>query len=241
MLRYIRITCVGVALFAWLGSSCGTLHAGTIIKLSLGSDAPADVEFDGTTLSTVDDLIVPTTGDQNTAIDYQDFLSGMADIVLPDASFSMNGLTESGPASVFGGFLVIQNFTGGTFELYDPAPGNPLLLSGALANSTLTGPIGPPATGALFTTSFALVTGGSLAPLIEKNSLTLSMNLSSINNGSGLSVTTIVGPAPVSSLDPFRADASVNIAAERIPEPATTVLLFLGTTLAVVSIPSRRR
>ena len=218
-------------MFAWLGLSCGTLHAGTIIKLSLGSDAPADVEFDGTTLSTVDDTIAPTTGDQNTAIDYQDFLSGMSDILLPDASFSMNGLTTSGAASVFGGFLVIQNFTGGTFELYDPAPGNALLLSGSLANSTLTGTIGPPATGALFTTSFALVTGGSLAPLIDKDTLTVSMNLSSINNGSGLTVS--LPPAPF-SLDPFRADASVNIAAEKSPEPASVFLAGLGALMVAM-------
>ena len=240
MLRCVRIACVSVAIFAWLGLSCGTTHAGTIIKLSLGSDAQADIKFDGMTLSTVDATIPPTPGDQNTAVDYQDFLSGMTDIVLPDASFSMNGLTESGAASVFGSFLVIQNFTGGTFELYDTAPGNALLLSGQLANSTLTGPIGAPATGALFTTSFALVTGGSLAPLIDKDTLTVSMNLSSISDGAGLKVTPVGGPAPY-SLDPFDADASVNIAADKVPEPATSALLLLGSMLAGVSIPSRRR
>jgi PEP-CTERM motif len=242
MLRRARIVCVGVAVAVCLGLSSSALQAGTIIKLSLGSDAPADIEFDGTTLSTVDDLIPATTGDQNTAIDYQDFLSGMSDVLLPIASFSLNGLNASGAASVFGGFLVIQDFTGGTFELYDPAPGNSLLLSGSLANSTLTGPIGPPATGALFTTSFAMVTGGSLAPLIDTNTLTVSMNLSSINNGKGLSVTGHIGPGPtVYSLDPFRADASVNIAADpAVPEPATFGLVLIGTLLAGISTQRRR-
>jgi hypothetical protein len=235
MLRHVRIACVGVAVIGWLGLSCSALHAGTIIKLSLGSDAPADVKFDGTTLSTVDATVLPVPGDQGTAIDYQDFLSGETDVVLPDASFSMSGLTAAANASVFGNFLVIQNFTGGTFELYDTAPGYGLLLSGTLNNSTLTGPIGPPATGALFTTSFAMVTGGSLAPLIDADTLTLSMNLSSINNGAGLKVTPVGGPAPY-TLDAFEADASVNIAAEPVPEPASMALLLIGTLLACVSI-----
>jgi len=239
MLRRVWFACVGAAVIIWLGLSCSALHAGTIIKLSLGSDAPSDVEFDGTTLSTMDDTVVPTTGEQNTAVDYQDFFGGMSDISLPDASFSLNGLSVSGAASVFGGFLVIQDFTGGTFELYDPAPGNALLLSGKLANSTLTGPIGPPATGALFTTSFASVTGGSLAPLIGPKTLTVSMNLSSINNGAGLKVTPVGGPAPY-TLDSFRADASVNIAAEQIPEPATTALLLIGSLLAGFSTGRER-
>ena len=165
MLRFVKILGVSVVMCALVSLLSGTSTAGTIIKLSLSS-APADIAFSGVTLSTVDSTVAPTPGDQNTAIDYQGFLSGETDVVLPDASFSMSGLQAtpigSPTASVFGGFLVIQDFTGGTFELYDTAPGHALLLSGQLANSTLTGPIGPPATGALFTTSFALVTGLSL-------------------------------------------------------------------------------
>jgi hypothetical protein len=200
----------------------------------LGSDAPADISFDGTTLRTVDATIPPTPGDQNTGIDYQDFLIGMTDVLPPDASFSLNGLTASPTASVFGNFLVIQDFTGGSFELYDTGPGHALLLSGTLMNSTLTGPIGPPATGALFTTSFATVTGGSLASQIDPGTLTLSMNLSSISNGAGLSVTTHggFGGSVYYTLDAFQADASASIAAEQVPEPAAIGLLLIGTLLA---------
>ena len=248
MLRCARIACVGVAVCAWFCVPCELSHAGTIIKLGLGGDAPADIDFDGTTLRTVDATVPPDPGDQKTRIDYQDFLSGMTDIVLPDASFSLGDLKAvplgSPEASVFGGFLVIQDFTGGTFELYDTAPGHGLLLSGKLANSTLTGPIGPPATGALFTTSFAMVTGGSLAPLIDPATLTLSMNLSSINNGAGLSVTTHggFGAGVYYTLDSFQADASVNIAADQaVPEPATIGLLLIATVLAGSSIQRQRR
>ncbi len=96
MLRCVTNACVGVALVALLTLSCGTTHAGTIIKLGLGSDAPADVTFDGTSLKTVDASIPPTPGDQNTGIDYQDFLGGMTDVPPANASFSMNGLAVSG-------------------------------------------------------------------------------------------------------------------------------------------------
>jgi hypothetical protein len=80
-----------------------------------------------------------------------------------------------------------------------------------------------------------MVSGGSLAPLIDADTLTLSMNLSSINNGAGLMVTPVGGPAPY-TLDEFEADASVNIAAEPVPEPASLGLLVMGTLLAGVSI-----
>ena len=53
-----------------------TADAGTIIKLSLGNTGP-DIEYSGGVLSTVDDGIVGTPGDQNTSIDFLDFLSGM--------------------------------------------------------------------------------------------------------------------------------------------------------------------
>ncbi len=116
------------------------------------------------------------------------------------------------------------------------------MLSGQLANSTLTGPIGPPATGALFTTSFAMVTGGSLASLIDANTLTLSMNLSSINNGSGLSVTGHIGAGPtVYSLNAFEADASANIAADpAVPEPATFSIALIGALVAGALTQCRR-
>ena len=234
MLRSIRIAVACAWVFTLIGVLGGPASAGTIIKLSLGSDTPPDIEFDGTTLSTIDDGDVGTTGDQNTNVDFLDFLTLFPNILTPTASLSLDGLTTAGPATVFAGVLVIQNFTGGTLELYDPA--NTLLLSGTLDDSTLTGPLGPPATGALFTTSFGLVTGGLLAPFIEKDTLTMSMGFSDVNGGAGFSV---AGVAPL--LSPFTADATLSIAAEPIPEPATSLLVFAGAMAILVHVAMRRR
>jgi hypothetical protein len=210
--------------------------AGTIVKLALGGDPAPDVRYDGTMLATMDDGDAGTTGLQNTDADFQDFLGAFPDVLTSTASFSLGGLTPSGPATVFGGVLVIQNFSGGTFELYDPA--NQLLLSGALTTSSLTGPLGPPATGALFTTSIASVTGGLLAPMILPNSLSLSMSFTEVNTVNGGVGFSVGAAAPV--LNPFTANATLNIAASPIPEPAMAALLAIGGLLTGLTTPRRR-
>ena len=225
MLRSVSVAVLCVIGLTMVGNFGAATYAGTIIKLDLGDDNAADIVFDGNQLSAVDDGNVPTTGNQDTEVEFLDFLSGETDITgPPPASFSMSGLTKVGVANVFANVLVIQNFTGGTFNLFDDA--NNLLLSGLLDNSTLTGPIGPPATGALFTTTFASVTGGSLAPQIDSDTITLSMSLSSISSGAGFTVNTS-GSAP--ALNPFTADATLSMAAERIPEPVSGLLLIVGS------------
>lgn len=223
MFNRIRFVAFCGAVCALSGMLSSQASGGTILKLGLGSDPPADIEFDGITLSTVDDGNAGSLGDQNTAVEFQDFLDGFADILTPIASFTLDGLVTDGPASVFFGSLVVQPFTGGSLALYDPS--NVLLLSATLDASVLTGALGPPATGALFTTSFSTVTGGTLAPYIDLDTLTLSMSLTNIDAGGGLSVTE-------EELDPFVADVTLNIAAEQVPEPASVVLLLVGAALA---------
>jgi hypothetical protein len=204
------------------------VRAGTIIKLNLGGDTSTDISFDGNNLSTLNDGNAVNPGDQDTAVDFLDVLSPLPDLPSPQASFNLHGLAKSGFATVING-LVIQNFSGGTFQLYGPGPAFDLLLQGSLNNSALAGPLGPPATGALFTTSFASVTGGTLAPLLDPNNLTLSMSLGNINNGVGLGV---AAAAPL--LLPFFADATANIAdtgpgpGGNGPEPSTLVLAVIG-------------
>jgi hypothetical protein len=237
MLRITGHVLLSLAVCAAVSSISARSEAGTIVKLSLGGDPANDIEFDGTTLSTVDDGVAGTTGEQNTAADFQDFLSSTPDILSSTASVTISGVTAVGPAGVFPGppapaVLVIQNFTGGTVSLYDAA--NTLLLSGSLASSSLTGPLGPPGTGALFTTSFGTVTGGTLAPSIVPGSLTLSMNLTDVNGGAGFSLS-LPGPP---ALAPFTADASVNLGGE-VPEPAALAILLVGA--ALLSFGSRRR
>jgi hypothetical protein len=129
------------------------------------------------------------------------------------------------------GTTVVQPFSGGTFNLFNSA--NVLLLSAQLTNSTLTGNVGPPGTGALFSTTFGTVTGGSLAPLIAPGSIALSLNLTNVNGGAGFAVG--AGAAPI--LLPFQSDAAVSIVGDPIPEPASMTLIGLG---AIVTIARRR-
>jgi len=232
MMRLVRMVCVGVM----VGMLCGgasSAWAGTIIKLGLGGDSAQDIKFDGTTLSTETDSNPATSGDQDTNIDFADFLSGETDVLSPTASFTLSGLTPSGTPTIIGGVLVIQDFSGGTFTLYDSS--NAVLLSANLGISTMAGPLGPPATGALFTTSFAsLLPGGSLNSQIKPGSVTLSMSLSDISGGTGF-------VAPGGVFGPFNADATINIAAERIPEPATILMSVVGLVVGSVALKSRRR
>ncbi|MEX2310255.1 MAG: hypothetical protein WD738_21990 [Pirellulales bacterium] len=226
---------------ALLVASSQVAQAGTILKLNLGGDPAPDVEYTGGVagvLSTVDDGdgSAGSPGDQNTAVEFLDFLSLISDISSADASYSLNGVTAVGPASVLFGTVVAQDFAGGTFQLWDDSPVPVLLLDVALTTSALVGPIGPPATGAVFSTTFGTPLGGTLAPLIVPGTVSVSIAMTDVNGGAGLSVTPI-GPG-VGTLNEFVADVTKTIAAERIPEPTAGVLLLVGGLMAA---PRMRR
>ena len=213
-------------------------QAGTIIKLSLGDTGP-DLAYAGGVLSTVDDGIAGTPGDQNTAIDFLDFLSGETDIPLADASYSLSGVTAAGPASVLFGVVVVQPFTSGNFKLWDDS--NALLLDVDLDDSALTGPLGPAATGSVFSITNGTVVGGSLASQIISNSISMSIAMTSINGGAGLAVAPLAPPIPgMGTLLPFVADASKVIAAEPVPEPTSALLILMGLLAAPLAAKRRR-
>ena len=217
----------GVAACVLLCVAATFAQAGTIIKLNLGGVGPDVGMNPAGILSTIDQTAgPPPTGDQFTAVEYTGFLNFIPNINSNTATFSLNGLQAVGPANVFGS-LVIQNFTGGVFSLYDPADN--LLLQGPVFNSALSGVIGPPGTGALFTTTLGNVTGGSLLPYIAPGSVSLSMNMTNVNGGNGFAV---AGGGP--QLNQFLADASVSIAADPVPEPASLMLLGFGSAVAMV-------
>jgi hypothetical protein len=237
----------------WLGSGCFALwlalailphiaDAGTIINLDLAgaseSSSGVDFSYDGTALATLSDGNASSPGNQDTGITYLDILSSHTSLPSPQASFSLHGLTKSGPANLPPAIpLVIQNFTGGTFQLYGPGPAYSLLLQGTLNTSAIAGPIGAPATGGLFTSSFASVTGGSLAGLIDPNNLTLSMDLNKINGTAGFVVTGGV-------LQPFVIDATLAVkdsARVGVPEPSTAMLSLIVGLIAALGVPLRRR
>ena len=187
-------------------------HAETILKIDLGS-AGEDFQLVGTTLSTVNDAGA-TVGDQDTNINFTGFLGGMTDIPTDTASFSLYDVELSGSAMLAGG-IVVQPTTGGSFKLWDDA--DALLLAGSLNDGTITGVVGPSAaTGSFINIDLATVTGGSLAPLLDPNSLSLAISFTSVNDGAGFSVSG-------SMLEPFDAAATANIAA-LVPEPSAICL-----------------
>jgi len=238
--RFLRMIIVGVATCALFCTMSRVTVAGTIVKLNLGNVSP-DIEFDGTTFSTADDGDA-SPGDQNTAAEFLDILDSVAtDIVTADASFTLDGLMTSGQAFVLFGSSVLQEFTGGTFSLYD-VDDSTLLLSGELATSALTGPIGFSG-GGLFTTSFGAFTGGTLASYLGPDTLVLSMHFTgvqTVGGGVGFSASSITGDPPVQmgDLNPFMADAAISI--EGVPEPSAVALVFVGGMLLAAARRGRR-
>jgi PEP-CTERM motif-containing protein len=231
----LRIVLTSFAFCALLGSTAA--NGETVLKLSLGSTG-ADLEMvpigPDFVIRTVSDGIGGTTGDQNTAIDYTGFLSSNADVTTNTASFSVAGLKRTGPPNIIGGTVIVQDFTGGSFDLYSPTNG--LLLHGDLTESTLTGVIGSSGTGSIFTTKVGNFTSGSLLPDLVPNSLNVSMALTNVNGGNGF----VVSGAPFALL-PFTTDASVNISADQriIPEPTSIAIALLGA--AGFGLVGRRR
>ncbi len=97
--------------------------------------------------------------------------------------------------------------------------------------SSLTGTIGLPASGALFTTSFASVTGGSLASEMHENSVSLSLSLTDVNGGAGFSLIGAMGD----ELASWEADVTANIAAlDAMPEPTSALMALMGFGLLAV-------
>ena len=97
--------------------------AETIAKLGLGSAGP-DIELVDGVLSTVDDGVAATPGDQNSDVTFTGFVAGSVADITPSnqGSFSLSGVSMVGsPFVVNQGLfaLVTQQTTGGTFDLYD--------------------------------------------------------------------------------------------------------------------------
>jgi hypothetical protein len=235
MTRNLRTDFAVFALCAFLSVPASLSSAATILKLNLGGTGP-DVSMDaGGVFSTTSDGNAATTGDQDTAVEFTDFLDGsFVDIPTSIASFSISGVGSVGAPSVGGG-TVNQNFFGGSIKLYGPAPMNELLLDANLQDSAVFGTLGMPGIGGFFTVTLGTATAGTILPYITPGSIGLSMPLTDINGGTGLLVMGNV-------LQPFTSDASANITADPVPEPATGLLALIAASMsAAVSLRRRRR
>ena len=202
-----------------------------LIKLDLaktpGPDLGPDIAYAGSVLSTPSDGNVLTTGSQDTAIVFGDFLSALP---ATRGSYSLNNLSANGPATTV--FIpgpnitvVSQSLTGGNFQLYDSA--NVKLLDVSLASSALSGTAGPASTTAnVISVTNGTVVGGTLASQIASNSVSFSIALTNISGG-GLAVSSNV-------LAPFTASATKEIAGNPVPEPSAAILLVLGSWCTVL-------
>jgi len=208
-------------------------HAATIIKLNLGDVGPdiglgPPAGLPPGVLGTVNDGIAGTAGDQNTNVDFDTFLGFMSDIGGNAASFTLSGLNEVGPVNPIFANVVGQQFVGGNFSLYDAA--NNLLIGGPLTTSAVTGTVGPPGTGAVFTTTVGTINPASLLfPYITQGTVSLSINLGNVNGGLGFSIAS-------GQIDPFRADATGTISADSsgIPEPASIMLTLVASSMVLL-------
>jgi hypothetical protein len=230
---------LGCALLG-LAGSISQAATNQILTLDLGgSGSNGQIGMTGSgVLSTQDDGIDATTGNQNTRISYVGLLDNLLpDLITPSASFTLSNLEVSGSPTSFG-TLLFQNYKNGTFDLYGPNPTNELLLSGSLStSSTLLAVLGSgadPSDGTMFTSYFGTVTGGSLQSYIVGNSVALQMHISNaMTPGSGAGF-----HYDGDGLASFSANSSVTILASAVPEPGTIALLLAGIAIPVFA---RRR
>jgi len=220
--------CALVALALTVNAS----YASTIIKLNLGGVGP-DIGLGPPALlppgilGTYNDGIPATSGDQNTNVDFDTFLSFLPNIGGNAASFTLSGLQEVGPVNPIFLNVVGQQFAGGSFNLYDPS--NNLLIGGPLTTSAVTGTVGAPGTGSVFTTTLGTINPASiLAPYITQGTVSLSISLGNVNGGNGFTIVS-------GQIDPFLADATGTISANfsGIPEPASIMLTLVGSSMLV--------
>ena len=208
-------------------------EAATIIKLDLGGAGP-DLTFSGGpggVLSTIDDNPPGLVGDQATNILFTGFLSGLGSIT---GSYSLAGAIAAGAATPLGGGVLTQNLVGGNFRIYSNT--NTLLLDINLSTSLLVGGNN----GAFFSINDGVVVGGSpaITSQLVGNSIGMSMSLTNIN-------TTPAGPSgltvgPGGFLNPFVGDATKEIAATQVPEPATFWLVLGFSPLAMMMLRRRQ-
>ena len=219
-------TCALLALLVCVAPS----QAATIIKLDLGGVGP-DLAFSPVgspgLLGTIDDNPPGLAGDQATNVLFTSFLSGLGST---NGSYTLAGAAAAGPPTPLGAGVVMQNFVGGNFKIYDNA--NVLLLDVNLSSSLLVGG----GNGAFFNINNGTVVGGSpaITSQLVSNSIGMSMTMTNINGPGGPGLT--IGGGGL--LNPFVGDSTKEITATQIPEPAA---MLLALCFSAVPMMLRRR
>jgi hypothetical protein len=205
-----------------------------IIKLDLAQtpapDLGPDINYAGGVLGTPSDGNGLTTGNQDTAIVFGDFLSALP---ATRGSYSLQNLAAAGSATVV--FIpgpnisvVSQSLNGGSFQLYNSANVKLLDVSLASSNSVLSGTTTPASTTAnVISITNGTVVGGTLASQIASNSISFSIALTNISGG-GMAVD------GNNILAPFTASATKEISGNPVPEPSAAILLLLASLVTVL-------
>lgn len=224
-----------IAICSLLSASASQTMGATILKLNLGGTGP-DVGMDGLgEFSTVPDGNAATTGDQDTNVEFTDFLDGVfVDIPTTIASFTLSGVARDGAPNLSPG-LIVQQYIGGSLQLYGPAPMNELLLDATLAESAVIGLDNGSGNGSFFNVTVGTATAGTLLPYVVANSIGINMPLTNVTTG-GNSGFLVQGNV----LQPFEADASANITADAVPEPATALMVIVAGSISALSSGRRR-
>jgi hypothetical protein len=225
---------IGFAVLMLLLTSHASQAAAVKLDLALspGPDPGPDIVYTGAVLATPPDGNNLTTGLQDTALVFGDFLFPWAQAfaISNTGSYSLHNLITNGPATIIGGNVVFQPMKNGDFQIYDS--GNVKLLDVDLTTSStlLTGSLTSP-TGGLITVTNGTVVGGTLSPLIVSNSISFSISLSNILSNGGATGHLVVDG--VGNLQAFQASATKEIGAVPTPlgspEPTSAVLLALGS------------
>jgi hypothetical protein len=231
MMRNLRAFFLPLVACAIVTIATSILQGATILKLNLGGtgDAGGDVALNTNQFSTGSDTDFTTAGEENTDVEFTGFLDSLfPDITTGRSSFSISMGMLANSAPVISGDIVFESFSGNgaTFSLYDPA--NTLLLTGTMGNATLVGTLGQPGTGAFFTTTLQSATGGTLAPLLAPGSVSLSIEMTNVNSGPQTGMRIVSSVPNGVAISSFTANATVNISADPVPEPASVLLLLAG-------------
>jgi len=226
---------IGIAVLMLLLTSHASQAA--VVKLDLalspGPDPGPDIVYTGAVLATPPDGDGATTGLQDTAIVFGDWLFPF--IAPTRGSYSLHNLITNGPATIVGGNVVFQPMKNGDFQIFDSANVKLLDVDLSTSSTLLTGSLTSP-TGGLITVTNGTVVSGTLAPLFNPTSISFSISLSNILSNGGTTGHLVLDGNNI--LQSFQASATKEIGADPSPlgspEPSSAVLLALGSLCGAI-------